>query len=1181
MKRYLFLLFLLIPILYYSIDNSSLEFARRLASDHLYDEALIEISNIINSNSSRQLTDEAMLLKAEILQDQKKYALAEEILKEITDSEDTVNNQVKEKALANLIRYYSDEKKYMDVIRLYKRLFILFPLSDLSRKNSIYYLEAYYNLKEYNDVISEGRILEKNFGNDPINAEILLLASKAFLSLNLPNESSKLINEIKVKYPESQARWKSIELLIALTAQEKGEEASIEEIKKILKTPLNRSLEEKLLVRLSEYYISKKNYQESILILNTLTDKFNFSPSYDYYLVLWMESSLMIKDVQPVISKIDFISRVMDKSTFHDRALASHANALFQSGEPWKALSLLSGNYGLLKSDSLKLEYKILNASIKKSQGNYTEALFELISSANQFAHLSRNADIFLKIAEIYRYDLKDPSQALLYYFQTLALTLEESKKNDLYFQIAQCYESMNKYPDALDYYNRINTDQLEKSKKEVLYAKQYYLQLFMIPQTESFLKELVIHSEDKEISKIYLTALTGWDLKDFPNAVTILNSYRTPEAKLEALKLQCMLVWKSYLENDTKNTLLLVKSIKDSLLSVNNDTFNPDIYSIQTIISYIEAKGILNNNIIMAMENLINQPNLSKINFNNLFRLWLWRFFRDEKIQDKAFTVALEIKEDRFIRKNDLLQIYLYISEQYYYQKNYSKALEYYSDIPQYLNLSNPQIYYHYAICLYQLNDKNQACQIIQTILQNNLQINEMKEARYLIANNFIEQKDYSEAISVILAIPPNQRTDQDYILLSDLYEKTSNINKEKEALLFIKEKNIEMLRRLADLHEQTLDLTMAEYTWSELVKKEKDPIMKANALFSLSILSFNKANYQSVLQQSQQAFSLLQKNYKSSLLKFNPSQMAKLQIISCYRISNRPKADALLKEYQALLKQDPDAVSEIKINEAIYYNKIDKDKSVKILNGLIKDKYTKQLIVDQAYLWRGTTYFQLKKYDDAEADLILAGESEDKTIKNQAFQRLGTMSYLKENYTQAMDYYHFVILNDSTGTLALDAANNYAIVAKITKNWEKAVQAYQWIISRWGDQQFSQETRFNIAFCYYQAKLYDRSLEIFEQYQNNFSSEEMKAEAMYWIAENYYSKGKYEESVSAFLKVSYTYPSQTKWAGVSELRAGEVYIKLNQNDKARLIFEKIITKYGSGSDVGKEAQNWLKTRN
>ncbi len=1165
----------------YGVSDNRLDFSRRLINDKLYDEALNEINAVLTESKSRPLTDEALLLKAEVLQAQKKFSLSEEILREITDSEQTINNSVKEKALSNLITYYADQKKTEDVITLYKRMFLLFPFSELTKKNSIDYLESYYILKEYNDVIAEGRVLEKQFGKDPINAEILLLIGRAYFSSKLEQEAEKIINEIKVKYPDSQARWKSLELTIQITEQEKGPEASVEEIKKILKTPINRSLEEKLLLKLAEYYVSKKNYEQSILILNTLTEKYNFSASYDYYLVLWMESCTVLKDYQIILSKLDFIKRATENSPYKNRALHSIAEAYYLSDEYWKARTILTDYFNSVTEDSLKLEYKLLSAKILKKQGNYNESIRELVSIVQFYSHLGKNDQIFTYIADSYFYDLKDPAQALIYYNQAVTVTFTEQSKSLLLFQMGLCYESLNKNQEALDIYNRINIENLDAEKQQVIFQKQNYLQLFQIANTDYYIKEMVLKNSNEGKNNLILVALIGWELKDYQTAIDRLNLMNTTEARIEALKLKTMLTYKAFLENNKKLTEIYKKEIRDSLINYNSESYTIAVNSINVLLNTIEANGVLNNHIAVLIEGILSVETTDEINFNNLFRFWLWKYYRSTNQPDKLFNVGIQIKQDRFIRKSDLINIRMGIAEIYYKKADYQSALENYKQAEANLNLSNPQLYYHYAFCLYQLGEKEDAFIIIKSILQNNQNIPEMKEARYMIANAYIEQGRNAEAIDMILNNPPSQRNDKDYQILADLYQKTSNLDKEKESLLFIKDKSLESLRRLAELHEATNDMAMAEYTWTELTKKEVNTIMKANAYFSLSLISFKKNENQACINSSQKAFLLIPKNSKDPELKYSLSQMIKLQIISYYKISNRPKAESVEKENSALLKTDPDAVSEIRLNEGIYYAKMDKDKSVKILSALIKSKYTNQNIVDQAYLWRGTTYYQLKKYDDAETDLLSAGNSTFNEIKNAAYQRLGTLNYTRENFDQAMYYYHYVILNDSTGVLALDAANNFAIVAKITKDWERAVQAYQWIISRWGDQQFSQETRFNIAFCYYQAKLYDRSLQIFEQYQDNFSTEEMKAEALYWIAENYFAKEDFEQSINAFLKVSYTYPSQTRWAGVSEYRAGEVYLRINQPDKARQIFEKILSKYGSGSDIGKEASKYLKTRN
>ncbi|MCK4312618.1 MAG: tetratricopeptide repeat protein, partial [Candidatus Cloacimonetes bacterium] len=60
-------------------------------------------------------------------------------------------------------------------------------------------------------------------------------------------------------------------------------------------------------------------------------------------------------------------------------------------------------------------------------------------------------------------------------------------------------------------------------------------------------------------------------------------------------------------------------------------------------------------------------------------------------------------------------------------------------------------------------------------------------------------------------------------------------------------------------------------------------------------------------------------------------------------------------------------------------------------------------------------------------------------------------------------------------------------------------------------------------------------------------------------------------------FLKVGYSYQEFTQWAASAELRAGEAYVNMKKIDKAKRMYERIISKYGKFSQWGAEASKRL----
>jgi tetratricopeptide (TPR) repeat protein len=299
---------------------------------------------------------------------------------------------------------------------------------------------------------------------------------------------------------------------------------------------------------------------------------------------------------------------------------------------------------------------------------------------------------------------------------------------------------------------------------------------------------------------------------------------------------------------------------------------------------------------------------------------------------------------------------------------------------------------------------------------------------------------------------------------------------------------------------------------------------------------------------------------------------------IISYYRIENRPKAEKLYDRFEKLLKKNKKAKLNIKLNSGIYYVNFNPSKATRIFSKIIKPKDNPKQIKLKAYFWRGVAKMELKKADEAYRDFEEVEKSNNIKLKNRVMLKLGTLNFSKENYQKALDYYYYVIQNDSIGNLALNAAKNFAIVCKTIEAWEKAIDAYEIILDRWGNKELQAETVFNIAFCYYRNKKYNQAIKMFQKALPLLKDRNTKAESQYWIAESYLGLDNYEEAVNSFLKVSYNYGDLEQWAATADLKAGEAYIKLRKNNKARYILEKIISKYGLKSRWGKQANDMIK---
>lgn len=1161
----------------YANDSDRLNFAKRLYNDKLYTESLNELNSIIFESKNQSVVNESHFLIAEIYQTTNQDDRAESIYLQLLNEEANSSPYIREKSLEKLGNIYRNQNNWEKAQEYFKKLMTLYANTQTAKDNIIKYLESYLELRQYNDLIIVSRDLLKLYPTGNIQADIKLEMAKAYYEMKIISEAELLINQIKNEFPDSRALPKSLELQIRIIKKNAGTLNAINEIKKHLKMQINRNTEEILNKLLLDYQIEINNIADAEQTAELLLSKFNLSNDLDYYYLQWIKLNALLKTPYRVINDAENIASIMNVSTHKKWATFYLAENYFYANDLHQANSLINELESTSTENELLYEIIYLKARIFEKQANYYMQLNTLNHLTQYYSSLGNNAKLLYEIAETYQKHYEDPAQAILFYSQALTLNHDIDIKNKIITKIANCYEIMQNYQKALEYYNMINLMQLNQDEKLQLSHKINLLQLFYIKNNELLLEELLLQQSGlKNPDPVKAASLFGWALKDYDKAISLLHDMNDNKAQNELIKILSIMTYKATLDNDTKKYNNLIDTINK--LTENSDIDQSTKIASSIIISWLNNKGTVNANLVNEIEYYLQiSSGPQEFSFDNWFKLWLANYYQTNKENDKFKHIAKSIKKDIFINEQEYNKLHLNLAEIYYHEQDYQNALEHYKYAENWLNLANPSYYYHYTMSSYHTGLIENSLKTLKHLILNINDIPEINDARYLIADYSIENKDYKNGIEIILSIESNQRKDKDYIYLSKLYKLTNDSLKEKEALMHIQEKDIQMLRRLAILHEQTHDKIMSKYTWEELVKLEKTDEYKAYALFSLANIAYDEHEFVQASSYYSQAFSKIGKVNESEIIPFSIPQMAKRYIICHYKSNNRPRAENLEKEFKSIINNDPDALQEIKLEQGIYYINNDKKKAEKAFNDIIKNKDTPTYISDKAYLWRGILNLQLKKNTNAEQDFLMIANSEDIDIRNQAHLKLGTYYFSTENFEQAFEYYQSVMLNDSTGVYALDAASNYALLAKLTHEWEKAVQVYQMIIDRWGDQKINAETQFNIAFCYYQAKLYNKSIQVFEKYLNDFQTDELKAEALYWIGENQFSKEEYEIAVNAFLKVPYSYPNVIKWAAVAELRAGEAYLSNNQTDRAISQFKKVISSYGAGSEAGSDAKKRL----
>jgi len=1183
MRKLLLVFCILIKsIILFSTATDQLQFAKQLFSDKLYDEAYLQIDQLISEFPNAPEINEAKFLIAQIYFAQESYQETRMQLISLLRNPFNLSYEIRVKAFHLIATVYYKEKNYQQAIDNYEKLFLDYKDSDEAVQSITPYLDCFYQLNDYQLMIVKNRDLQKLWITDNIQAELLYLQAKAYFANNMPEQANNTIQDIRTKYAETESAWKAIELQILLIEKEKGEKIASEKLEEILAKPISRTMEEKLSWMQVKYYLKLNQNIKAKNKIDFMVNKFNLSENLNEYLLVWMQTMTLDKNLQPILDKEELTIKANINKTTYLKAIYYLSKTHYLAQNYWKARNYLDEHITQVLSDSLLFDYKYLYAQIYSSQGQYKNSIETYNSLLNQFSYLGNNYDIFVQLGDIFLNQYNQETQALNYYRQATSLAKNTSESSNALQKMASCYELLGQYNEALWALIQIPIEKIDNQRiKDNIINKISLIQIFYLSETQQAFTNFMIrnYQSNNALQITDFSTILAIDLKQYDEALELIENLVTYQANIQKTKLYFLFAYKHLLEGNQSNSKQFLTKASTVITELGQNINDEDKYLFAAFTDFINNNAKINDNNLQNIIDYIHSEPLSQsgINFRNFFSYQLWQYYNDKEISDKMIEIALAIQKDTFVSDLDYQRVNMCLAEYYYSQNNYQQAISFFNNTPRYLTLANVDYYYKYAMCLYQLDNKDKSLEILQKLVLNNAEHPSLENARNLIVEYWIENNRYQDALDILNQIPPLLRTDADYRYFVNIYNKLNDSQKEKNALLYIQEKNIEELNRLAQLHLITDDKTMAEYTWNDILKKNPPTQFKLNALSNLANLKYTDEKYAESMLFYDQFFEILKIHQEETNLDFAPEIMAKEFIIASYLSNNRPKAESLMKDLKDYVNKNDLIIAEIKVNEGIYYVNMDPKKANKPLTQVIEDGKVPAELAYKALFWRGVNHIQDNEDELAEKDFLTALHTTNENLQNQIRLKLGTIYLNKNELDKALDYYYQVIVNDKLGPLSKDAAHNFAVIARQMQDWDKVISAYRLIMERWGQSHLDSETRLTIAFSYYQAKQYDQSINLFNQLLNELDNEELKAESQYWIAECYVGKQALNEAVTAFLKVKYSYGQFAQWAGLSELRLAETYLKQGQTEKASQLFNEIIRVHGANSDLGKEAKKYL----
>jgi len=1143
--------------------SADLKFGIGLYQDGLYEEAILEFENIIAAAPTSNDAQEAIFWIGESYQGRRLYKDAEDSYRRLLEG--YPNSSIKDKTIAALANINYKQEKYSKAVELYQQLLEKYPLGESTKTSLGYYVDCFYQMEDYNSVILKAKRIQRDYDKATSAGSVALTLAKAYFATNQDVEGDKLLVEIPKKYPYQNARWDAEELRVNRVEEREGIVAAVLLLKDTLTQEIPRSYDEKLRLKLVDYQFRTKAYAPAANELAVILQKFSNSDDVDLYITKFAEANIQLQRYD-IVPDMYYENEKIFKNSNHKTQLQLYVAEAYLNLKDYSEAVKLLKEIEKSSNESARLDGQFLQSEVYKQEGKYRLALEgyrNLLTSS-----YPRKELVLFHIGDIYFEQFGNYSAAGKYYQQIITNYPESSFYYPSYYKIALCYEALNKIEDAVVELQQVKLSDVKdvKLRKKIEQKRSYLLKFKQKNYDKAFDKLLssvfgYLQNDNRDKLQQDIIDIYAYDLKEFNQSLGLIDTTDRPDLAYKKAGLLLGLAEQKRAEaKDYSNTLVEVNEIIGSLDEALMAEWIAELKLKRDILSGIDDMGLY-----LQMEDFVGQyPNAIAAN-EFLYRLF--NYNKNENI-DKAAVYAEKMEMTGVADVSTYFQTKIELAEFYYGKDNDAAALDNYRKADDQVTLQYPEIYFHYAVILDQSGNSSEAENRLDLLVKNAQNYSGLKNAIDYYSRRLREKEQYAKAVEIQLLIPQEQRDDEFYLVLANDYARLSNNEEAKLSLLRIQNKDNATLEKLGLLQMETGELSMARYTFEELIEKDPEELSFRE---NLGRVEFEAENYLEAAENFKVVYTKLGDNLAAYT---NVERFAKDYIISLYRIENRPKAETVSKKVGKLISTE--TKDEIKLNEAAYYSKIDAKKAEKLLTSLIKKNSS---LTAEAHFWRGIAFAKQKKGAEAEADFKIAVKKGNLALQNRANLKLGTINFTNDKYQEALGYYYKVIEHDEQGDLARDAAQNFAYVCKVLEKWQDAVAAYEIILERWGEQGLNSETVFNIAFCHFRDKKYDKAVDMFGQALDILEDKEMRAEAQYWIGESNFGAEKWESAISELLKVGYNYPEFTQWAASADLKAGEAYVRSGKPSKAKRIFERVIDKYGAGSRWGGEAKRQIES--
>lgn len=239
------------------------------------------------------------------------------------------------------------------------------------------------------------------------------------------------------------------------------------------------------------------------------------------------------------------------------------------------------------------------------------------------------------------------------------------------------------------------------------------------------------------------------------------------------------------------------------------------------------------------------------------------------------------------------------------------------------------------------------------------------------------------------------------------------------------------------------------------------------------------------------------------------------------------------------------------------------------------IQRKYRNTKISPDVELQIGRVYLITNKIEDALRTLTqMPQKYEGHVVLGKVYLNLGVHYFNSRQFDNALRAFNLALDTDPESEIIPTTMRYLIRVYDSMRMWDAALRVTRSYIDKYPSAEDYIQKRVQVGTLYMKLNEYDRAVDIFRDIKP-IADSETEAEIQYWIGQCYSSMGQFHQAVFEYLKVAYlSKPSKLPWQTTALYEAGQCYLKLDNREKARQLFENIVRREGSTSDLGRIAR-------